>query len=322
MSQTLTISNYPKTNILEETELTADAASAQAVIAVINNQNFAENTHYVIGRIGGESLEKLLVLSVSGTTGITATTNLARSHSKFDKVTRLFGNKIRIYRAANADGTQPADGSFALLTTVDIDFDGSQTEYTDDDGSSSYWYKHTFYDSVGLEETPLSGSGAVRGGGIGNYASIESIRKQAGLENNRYITDPQIEEKRQSAQKLIDATLTGLYTVPFTAPINPLIAEITRLYAAGLLLTSEFGGNSTGRMYIEGKGMMDSVTNTSGTGLLDKLNKKELKLVGLTGDAETVVDAGGYSAWPTGDTATTATEYGGGARKFRSEDRY
>lgn len=321
MSQKLTISNYSKTNIVEETELTADAAASQAVIAVVSNQNFAANSHYVIGRIASEGLEKLLVLSVAGSTGITATTNLVRGHSKFEKVTRLFGDKIRIYRASNVDGSQPADGDFTLLTTVNIDYDGSQTEYTDADGSSSYWYKSTFYDSVGLTESSLAQSDAVRGGGYGNYASIESIRTQAGLTNNRFIADSVFEEKRQAAQRLIDSELNGVYVVPFTAPINPLISEITRLLAAGYVLTQEYA-NSGGVIFAQGQAMIDRVTNDDKNGLLDRLNKKELKLTDAEGSPESVTDSGTFSGYPNSTTATALPENGGGARSFRVSDRY
>lgn len=322
MSQKLTINNYSDINILEETELTADAASAQAVIAVTNTDGFATNSHYVIGRIGGESLEKLLCLSVAAPTGITATTNLVRSHKQSEKVTKIYGNKARIYRASNSDGSQPADADFSLLTTVDLDFDGSDTTYTDTAGSSDYWYKFTYYDSVATTETPLAQSTAVRGGGVGNYASLASIRKQAGLENNRYISDDKIEEKRQAAQRLIDAELNGVYVIPFVAPINPLISEITRLLAGGYLLTQEYTINSGGRLYAEGQSMIDRVTNKEKTGLLDRLNSKELKLTDVTGAPETTSGVSTYSGWPNATTETADPTVGGGARGFRVSDRY
>ena len=321
MSQTITIANYPAKNILETTKLTADANSGQAVLLVENNQNFSADKHVVIGRIGSEILEKILVLSIASTTTITSTTNLARTHQKFASVTRIYGNKMRIYRASNVDGTAPADGSFALLDTVDIDFDDQQTKYTDTNGSSAYWYKVTFYDSVGLTETALGDSTAVRGGGYGNYTSVESIRKEAGLQNNVYIADELIDEKRQAAQALINSTLSGRYVVPFSSPINPLIAEITRVLAAGYVLTKEFG-NTSSSTYKEGVDKIERITNKDKTGLLDRLDSGSLSLVGETGVSEESATGGNTAGWPNSSTATASASVGGAVRQIRMSDRY
>ena len=321
MSQTVTISNYSEKNILETTSLSADAASGQAVLTVENNQNFSADKHVLIGRKGSETVEKIQVLSVAGVSTITATANLAKSHQKFDTVTRLFGNKVRVYRASNVDGSQPADGSFTLLTTVDIDYDDQQTSYTDADGSSDYWYKATFYDSVGTTETPLGDSGAVRGGGFGNYTSIESIRKEAGLQGNTYVTNELIDEKRQAAQAYINSALAGRYEVPFTSPINPLIAEITRVLAAGYVLTKEYG-NTSSSTYKEGKDKINSVTNEDKTGTLDRIDSGSLTLVGATGVSVAATGGGNTAGWPNGTTATAQSTVGGAPRLLRMSDRY
>ena len=321
MSQTLKISNYGDANTLETTHLTADAASGQAVIAVENNQNFTANSHYVLGRVGGESLEKLVVSSVSGTTGITATANMANDHKKYDEVTRLFGDQMRVYRAPNVDGTAPADGSFAVIATKNIDYDQSDTKYTDSSGSDSYWYKAVYYDSVGDEITPLAASVAFRGGGYGNYASLESIRRKAGLQDNRWISDSVVEEKRQAAQELINSTLTGRYTIPFSKPINALIAEITRLLAAGYLLTQEYDDTSTST-FTEGQAMIERVTNDKGTGILDKLNTGTMTLLGETDATLETSTSINYAGWPDSTTKDAVAADGGGDRKIRVSDVY
>lgn len=321
MSQTLTIPNYAQRNILESTELSSDAVSGQAALTVANNQNFAANNHVVIGTLGGDYLEKILVLSVAGTTTITATANLSRTHTKYAPVKKLYGNKIRIYRSANVNGSAPADGDFAELATIDIDFDQAQSSYTDNNGSSDYWYKFTYYNSVADSETPLSDSNAVRGGGYGNYASLESIRKEAGLQGNSYITDELIDEKRQAAQALINSTLAGRYVVPFESPINPLIAEITRVLAAGYVLTKEYG-NTSSSTYKEGKDKIDSVTNADKTGTLDRIDSGSLTLVGATGVSVAATGGGNVAGWPNDTTATAQATVGGAPRLLRMSDRY
>lgn len=321
MSQTLTIPNYSSRNVLETTTLTADANAAQANLSVENASNFATNTIAVVGTIGSETLEKFVVQGVASLV-LTATANLAINHKRFDPITKLYGDRIRIYRADNVDGSQPDDADFTLLTPVNIDFDDIQTRYEDADGSSDYWYKSTYYNSIADTETPLSDSTAVRGGGYGNYASLESIRSTAGFANNRFITDAKIDEKRQAAQNLINATLTGIYTIPFTNPINPLIAEITRKLAAGYLLSQEA---TNAAMRAQGEALIAEVTNADGTGTLDKLDKKELKLVGILGadgsDSSTSV-AGTVSGWPNETTADADGDVGGAPRQFRMSDRY
>jgi len=58
-------------------------------------------------------------------------------------------DRIRIYRAASETG------SYNLIATIDIS-DGTSTSYTDIDGSSSHWYKVTYYNSVTTKESGFS----------------------------------------------------------------------------------------------------------------------------------------------------------------------
>jgi hypothetical protein len=139
------------------------------------------------------------------------------------------------------------------------------------------------------------------------------------LQGNRYITDEKIHEKRRVAQSVIDGTLTGLYPVPFTPPVNQIINEITQLLAAGYLLTQE---SNTAAARAQGEALIAQATNKDGTGWLDKLNTKAIKITGLLGDPQTIADAGGFNAWPNSSTASAAPTQGGGERKFRVSDRY
>ncbi|HMT18555.1 MAG TPA: hypothetical protein PKD15_00805 [Candidatus Saccharibacteria bacterium] len=320
MSQTITVANYGSRNLLESTTLDDDVASGQADITVQSVNNIAADSILLIGKLGSENVEKIVVDSVSGL-DVTATANLSRSFSRFDPVNKLYGDKIRIYRASNVDGTTPDDGDFSLLATTDIDFDQAQTSYTDATGSSDYWYKFTYYNSIADSETSIADSTAKRGGGYGNYVSIESIRTEAGLTNNKYITDDIIDDKRQAAQSLINATLTGKYTIPFTEPINQLIQEITRVLAAGYVLTQQHGTVNSST-YNEGVAMIERITNDKQTGILDRLNLGTLTLIGETGTTEETVNASDFKGWPNGDTATASSTVGGAPRGTRMSDRY
>lgn len=320
MASTIKIPNFGSLNIVEKSELNADAAAAATTLTVAYTDDMSANDYLYIGHLGTENGEVKLITSVDSKTQLTVPA-LDKGHSRFDPLTILFGNQFRVYRASNVDGTQPADGDFSLLTTQDLDYDQNQSEYNDSSGSSSYWYKFTYYNETSTDETALADSTAVRGGGVGNYASIESIRRTAGLDQNQFITDAYIEEKRQAAQNLINATLQGIYTLPFSSTVlqqNPIIGEITRRLAGGYLLTADYGPLNTLNTN-EGKNMIDSVTNADKTGLLDRLNAKDLVLVDESGASVAIAGSGdSFKAFPDANTKNLDADQGGGPRMFNT----
>lgn len=318
MSQSLQIPNFTPLSIRERSTLDADAAIGETALVLSYADNFAADDYLVVGRLGSESAELLQVQAVSNDVNIDLVNAIVKDHSRFDEVNLLYGNQIRIYRAANVDGNVPDDDSFDPLgSAIDIDIDQAQTAYTDPDGGENYWYKFTYYNSTADIETDLASSAAVRGGGHGNYASVDAIRQAAGFAGNRYITDTLIATKRAAAQSVIDSELTGMYVVPFEKPINPLIVEITTELAAGYLLLDEYGGTSA-RMREQGQAKVDQALAK-----LTRINNKELVLTGVTGVTQTVPDAGGYNAWPNASTGNTPTDpHNGAPRMFTTQDRY
>ena len=323
MPQTITVDNFSDLNVKETLELSADIAAAVTTLPLKYSTGLVTNDYLYIGQLAGENSEVVIADTITSATSITIDApGTVKAHSKFDPISQLFGNQIRIYRAANVDGNVPADGSFSLLATVTIDFDQTNSTYTDASGDSTYWYKFTYYNQATTAETSLGDSGAVRGGNYGNYASIESIRAEAGLQNNRYVSDGKIDQKRQSAQAYINSELTGVYTLPFTEPINPLIQEITQLLAAGYLLTDNYGPLGTLNTN-EGQQKIDRVTNKDKTGLLDKLADGRLQLTDESGTSTAIPGtAGGFGGWPDGTTDTAASTSGGAERAFRMSDRF
>ena len=251
MSVTLKIDNYPLLNIKEATSLAADVEPSATSLTLMNNESIVATDFVLIGRRGSETGELRTVASASGAT-LAVVDALTLHHDAYDDVTALFGDKIRIYRAANTNGTAPSDGSFTLLDPVDIDPDQMSTKFTDPDGSLSYWYKYTYYNSTSTDETDLSQTVAVRGGIIGQYETLDNIRSAAGFENNRNITDYYIDGFRRAAQDQVNGKLSGVYTVPFTAPINSFISQITTSLAAGHIKLDQLGqSNEDGRGMIE-----------------------------------------------------------------------
>jgi len=276
MAEVIRPTNFDAINILEKTELSADVAAAQKVANVLNAQGIVTNNFYVIGPLSAE-LSELAQLDTKTSNALTAVANYANTHKMGDAVTKLFGDKINIYRATNVDGSTPDDADFSLIGTIDIEVDQSYTEYTDATGGSGYWYKKTFYNSSNLSETTLVDSVAVRGGGYGNYATWEEVREEAGLTSNRYIPDSVYQEKLLSAQGEVNASLKiGGYTLPLTS-VPHLIKNATILIAAGYVLLKEYGPENSG-------------TNKEGN---QKLTEGRKLLAKIEGGGSTLVDSQG-----------------------------
>jgi hypothetical protein len=208
-----------------------------------------------------------------------------------DPVTVLIGNQIKIYRSPNVNGLQPDDSAFVYHATVDIDPDQLETTYTDPSGSSEFWYKLTYSNSTTTAETSLADSGSARGGGVGQYVSIEDIRNEAGFKNNHNISDTLIDQKRQVAQAEVNAAASSRYAVPFASPVNPIIANITLMIAVKYLLLSQYGA-------------FDSMT-----GAKEKIEMAENQLARITEGSLVLVAADGSSlALPSsGSTSTGGT---------------
>lgn len=316
MPATIRVSNYDPINIKERSVLDADAAAAATALVVQTNQNIVADDYLLVGTQGSESSEIVRVQSTSGARSVTLVApGLTIPHARFATITILNANQVRLYRAANVDGTTPADASFAVLATKNIDPDQLNTDFSDAGGGSGYWYKFTYRHEVSTAETSLAAANAARGAGYGGYCSVFDIRGEAGLVNNTYIKDGTFDDARREAQAEIDGALYGIYVVPFTPPINSLIAKITKLIAAGLVLTSDFGPMNTGTNK-NGKAKLDE-----GRALLERIKSGELKLTDVQG-VDTSSSTARASVWPNNSTATADADVGGGTRKFRVSDRY
>jgi len=242
MAQNLSLTNYSASNIVERAKLAADAAKSQAVIVVDNAQNIVANDYLLIGRPGGNISAVYQVLSVNGTS-ITLTTNLSAYAQRGDEVTKLYGNQLKVYRAAYSSGSIPTDGEYTVVggSPVDIDPDQLTTNFTDSTGGSGYWYKYTFYNSTTTNETAIAASKAVRDTSSTDYASIDDVRREAGFAGNTNVTDELIYRKLQAAQSKINGMLSGRYVLPLGQPVNPIIADLTVRLAAGYVMIAEYG---------------------------------------------------------------------------------
>lgn len=309
MSTTLQLESFVTSNIRETGALSDDAAAAVATIKLRSTDGFAADDIIYIGVLGREGCEKAVIQSVDDHTTLTLVTALGLRHTAFEPVTSVLGDRIRIYRAPNVDGTEPDVGTFNELTSRTIDPDQPSTYYTDPDGSSDYWYRYTYTNVDTGDETDLADSEPSRGDDFGHYASLEDIKQAAGFENNPNLKASYIDYHRRSAEAEVNTTLGGIYTTPFTAPIPDLIQTITTQLAAGLLLQDAFRGSSTlGDTRVrEARTMLDALREGSST----LASAEATNLVSPT-----------VSSWPNDTTATTDVEDGGGKRMFHIGDQY
>lgn len=316
MASALSIENYAAPNLSgERTALSLEVQAASQTISVDSNQGYSVNDYVVVGNLGSEACEMLKITSVSGANTISfAPASTTLYHAARSAVTKLFGDKIRIYRAPDVNGLPPLDASFTAVTIISIDPDQPSTIYNDASISSSYWYKFVYYNSTTLLETSLSGSSASRGTSDGNYCTVQDIRRVSGISSERWVNDQAMAGYRLRAQEIVNGELKSLYIVPFSTPINPLISSITERLSAWLALTDQvtaFGPSSAAKAKtLHDEAMSDLASIKNGTRVL-------LDATGVS----TAIEGGGVgtlSGLPNDSSVDTAT--GIGDRLFRVSD--
>lgn len=291
MSVTLRADNYSSLNILDSSRLTESTAAGSATISVENPNEFDAGALVLFGQHTDHS-EIKAITSKAGNI-ITLSAPLTLDHARYEDVHILLGDQIRFYRASNGDNTPPSDGSFGSLAIVSIDTDENNTSYTDATGSSDYWYKYTYRNSITSTETDIADALAVRGGGVGNYTTVDAIRSRAGFNNNQNITNGTIYRYQLSAQAEIDGALSGRYQVPFEKPINATIRDITELIAAGSLAYDQFRSTAPSAAQ-EGKDMADD-----GRAKLQRIVDGGIVLLNVTGvPTNTVAGSLSVSGYP------------------------
>lgn len=324
MSVNLKIDNFGSTNIKEVTQLDADVAAAATSLTVRNSGQFVNTDYINVGSIGVDVADLVTANGAPPDATHITVTALRLKHNRFDPVTSLFGNQIRIYRAPNVDGTQPLDAAFTLLTTLTIDFDQQSSSYTDASGGSGYWYKFTYYNQTSTAETDIADSAAARGGSINHYVSVDDIRHSAGFDNNQNITDATIDLKRQMAEDEINTALSGHYTVPFVTPVPKLITNIAMTLASGFLMLDDYG------VFSAGTNKDGTARVTDARAQLKRIQLKELLLVDITGKDISIGGVGStVSSWPndttvglTNEIDSSGNQTHGGGNMFTIEHRY
>lgn len=309
MSVTLKIDNFAQNNLIQQTMLTADVAVGSSSITVINSSGYNIGDYIVVGGLTSDGSEALKIQSIPDSTTLTTTTAAQLPHTENDSLWSIFGNQIQVYAAANVNGLPPDDTQFAPVgQIINIMVWNSYSVFVDSN-PGQFWYKYSFHNSSNGNDTGISSSIAQLSG-IVQYCSIFDIREKAGIVNNFYISDAQIEKYRRRAQKEIDNRLQSLYDVPFPYPVNEQIEDIAATLAAGLILAIDNSVFSTGT-----KGQSNDLL-TSARAELAEIDSRVVVLTDANGNPLILDHADSVQGWPDSTTAYLPPSQGGAPRMF------
>lgn len=249
------------------TRVATDVSAGSAVaVTVANGADYSAHDWVVIGYEGSEQAELCSVTSVSGNVLTIAT--LVQNHSADEPVVRYRYNKRKFYGCTTATGSFTeitANGSPVTISPGDVQ--GAILEYTGVEGYT--YFKSTYYNSYSSEESNIVDARAVLADESLRYCSIYSIKKQAGLLNNPYIIDGDIEVYRKRAENEINSYLISRYVLPLTnstgsTEIPFLIENCCTLLAAGYLDYKEFGRDGEGVKWLgEARGLLGKLQGGS-----------------------------------------------------------
>lgn len=243
MATVLRIDSFNSINITKQSELTADVAAGDSVLALRSTDGLVAGQTIYVGQPSREGTEAALIQSVNSETGVTLSAGLKLAHRRYDAVTGVLGGSIKIYRAANIDGSVPDVSLFSILATRTINQTNTSTYYNDPNGSGDYWYRFTYFDPATANETSLLALDALRGDDVPHYASLSSVRNAAGFQNATNLSDSTVELWRNAAESQINSSLASSYVVPFN-PVPDEVKSLTIELGAALLLNDSYGDGS------------------------------------------------------------------------------
>lgn len=269
------IENYILT---EKAKFSADEAANQTVLSCDNAAHFAVNDYIILGNIGSETVEIRKISSISSDlTTITVSEAINFSHDEGSPIIKILFNQRKFYRSSTETGTYTHLSSEGSPVDIQVDQpDG--TDFEDSSGTSSSWYKATYYNSTTGEETSLDDSIAVKAGDTEHYTSVYKIKNEAGFENNDYISSEIISRYREEAEAQAEGSVVSKYQLPFSS--DPKIFQhIVTLLAAGLLLSKEYGLESDVEISKTGQRKIERAEE-----LLEKIANGTLSLIGSDGN--------------------------------------
>lgn len=242
MSTTIRIDSFADNNIVERGVLKGAVEVASTKLELVSTDGFEAGQTIYIGTLASEGVEKAVIGAVVDESELTLNSPLKMAHASSSAVTAVLGDRIKIYRAPNVDGSVPDGASFSVLVTRSVDADQPSTYYRDQDGSSSYWYSYAYYNVDTDDETDRSEP--FRGDDFEHYASLGVIRKESGFSSAHNLADSYVDEARRQAQSEINTACANRFTVPFD-PVPEQIRTLTIRLAAATLRYNAFGDGAS-----------------------------------------------------------------------------
>lgn len=269
----------------EKTFLSAAASAGGSVVVNVQNAtNFSINDYVVIGLEGSEQAE---LTQITAVTNETLTLLLLKlNHISDEPIVKYRYNQRKFYGATVSGGSYTHLSSYGSPATIQVDVpQNTICEYT---GSEGYiYFKSTYYNSTTSEETSLGDATEVLANESLRYCSNYAIRKQAGLSDNPFITDGDVEPYRKSAENEVNSSIYSRYTLPLTNTttmgyeVPALIERCTILLAAGYMDYREYGNAGVGVKWLgEARGILNALKK--GTQRLIASDDNEFLLKELT----------------------------------------
>ena len=248
----------PTENIIlgEKTTFSADVAAGETTITCNNAKNFSVDDYVILGTLGSETAEICQISAIaSDLTSITLSSATKFKHLEDDPIQVTRYNQRKFYRSSSENGTYTELTSEGSPVDISVDLPEG-TEFEDSSGTSSSWYKATYFNSTTSVATNLSDAVATKAGDTEHYTSIYKIKEEAGFKNNSYITTDLVDRYRIEAEAQAESSIVGIYQLPFSS--HPKIFQhIVTLLAAGLLLSKEYGIESDVEISKSGKEKID-----------------------------------------------------------------
>lgn len=269
----------PLENIIlgEKTSFSAEEAIAQTDLSVDNAQGFSVDDYVVLGKIGSETSEIRKISAVASdllSITVDATKFL---HVKGAPIRIIRYNQRKFYRSTTESGTYTHLSSEGSPVNINVDRPEG-TEFEDSTGTTSSWYKATYYNSTSLIETSLSDAVAVKAGDTDHYTSIFKIKTEAGFQDNPYIGIELVDRYRIEAEAQAEGAVVSIYQLPFSSKPK-LFQHIITLLAAGNLLAKEYGMEADVEVSKTGQRKIERAEE-----LLEKIRKSKIILIDENGN--------------------------------------
>jgi len=277
--------------LLEKTYFSADEEASQTTLSVLDPTGFSANDYIVLGEIGNENSE-ICKISTTSTNSITIAVATVKKHYKDEPIREIKYNQRKFYRSTAETGTFTHLSGEGSPINVKVD-DPQGTILEDTTGTSTSWYKATYYNSTSASETSLDDAIAVQAGDADHYTSIYKILKESGFDNNPCITTDLVSRYRDEAEDQTESTLAGLYSLPLPAN-SKMLQHIVTLLSAGFLLSQEYGVEADVEIGKTGERKIQRAE-----GLLDKILEKKIVLL----------DSGTQAGISSGKLASCSNKY-------------